>query len=94
MTSSPQLDNGNRPAGAPAQTSKRLLEAWQGEVEAGIVYALLADREKEPKRTDVLRRMAAGEAKHRERLEQRACPVVRLDRVAQIRWASLWSNSR
>jgi VIT1/CCC1 family predicted Fe2+/Mn2+ transporter/rubrerythrin len=50
---------------------ERLLEAWRGEIEAGAVYGLIAEREKDPERAEILRRMAAAEGGHRLRLEQR-----------------------
>ncbi len=54
-----------------SEASDRLLKAWRGEVEAGAVYELIAERERDPKRAEILRRMAAAEAGHRQRLEQR-----------------------
>ncbi len=57
-------------AGQPAdELERRLLEAWRGEVEAGAVYALIAERERDPERAEVLRRMAEAEGGHRRRLE-------------------------
>jgi vacuolar iron transporter family protein len=49
----------------------RLLQAWRGEVEAGAVYELIAERERDPRRAEVLRKMAAAEGGHRSRLEAR-----------------------
>jgi VIT1/CCC1 family predicted Fe2+/Mn2+ transporter/rubrerythrin len=49
----------------------RLLEAWRGEIQAGAIYELLAQRERDPKRADILRRLSAAEGKHRERIEAR-----------------------
>jgi VIT1/CCC1 family predicted Fe2+/Mn2+ transporter/rubrerythrin len=49
----------------------RLLQAWRGEVEAGAVYELIARRERDPRRAEILRRMAEAEAGHRQRIEQR-----------------------
>jgi len=49
----------------------RLLQAWRGEIEAGAVYELIAQREKDPERAAILRRMAAAESGHRARLEAR-----------------------
>ena len=49
----------------------RLLQAWRGEVEAGAVYELIARRERDPRRAEILRRMAEAEAGHRDRIEQR-----------------------
>ena len=54
-----------------SEASDRLLKAWRGEVEAGAVYELIAERERDPKRAEILRRMAEAEAGHRRRLEQR-----------------------
>jgi len=67
IADSPARDPGAPPAAAVA----RLLEAWRGEVEAGAVYRALADRERDTRRADVLRRMAEGEAAHRHRIEDR-----------------------
>jgi VIT1/CCC1 family predicted Fe2+/Mn2+ transporter/rubrerythrin len=49
----------------------RLLEAWRGEIEARAVYDLIALRERDPQRAEILRKMAAAEAGHRARLEAR-----------------------
>jgi VIT1/CCC1 family predicted Fe2+/Mn2+ transporter/rubrerythrin len=54
-----------------SEASDRLLKAWRGEVEAGAVYELIAEREQDPKRAEILRRMAEAEAGHRRRIEQR-----------------------
>jgi VIT1/CCC1 family predicted Fe2+/Mn2+ transporter/rubrerythrin len=58
-------------AGVPADARARLLEAWRGEIEAGAVYELIAERERDPKRAEILRKMAAAEGGHRRRLEAR-----------------------
>jgi vacuolar iron transporter family protein len=50
---------------------ERLLAAWRGEVEAGLVYELIARREPDERRAQVLRRLAAAEGGHRERIERR-----------------------
>src|SRR5947209_12885461 len=55
----------------PQEAIERLLEAWRGEIEAGAVYELIAARERDPRRAEILRRMAAAEAGHRQRLERR-----------------------
>jgi len=47
----------------------RLLQAWRGEIHARYVYEALARREDDPKRADILRRIAEAEATHRSRLE-------------------------
>jgi VIT1/CCC1 family predicted Fe2+/Mn2+ transporter/rubrerythrin len=55
----------------PNDVEVRLLQAWRGEVEAGAVYELIAERERDPRRAEVLRKMAAAEGGHRLRLEAR-----------------------
>lgn len=50
---------------------KRLLDAWRGEIEARHVYEILARREKDPRRAEILRRIADAESGHRQRLEER-----------------------
>src|SRR5579859_3833320 len=55
----------------PQEPVDRLLEAWRGEIDAGAVYELIAQRERDPKRAEILRRMAEAESGHRRRLEQR-----------------------
>jgi len=50
---------------------ERLLASWRGEIKAGAVYALLAEREKDPRRADILRRLAEAEGTHRQRIEGR-----------------------
>src|SRR5690348_77742 len=54
-----------------ADAPRRLLQAWRGEIQAGAVYELIARREQDPKRAEILRRMAEAESGHRRRLEQR-----------------------
>jgi vacuolar iron transporter family protein len=49
----------------------RLVEAWRGEVEARAVYTILAQRMRDPRRAHVIREIADGEARHRERIEKR-----------------------
>lgn len=51
--------------------SERLIEAWTDEVQAVIVYGLIADREPDPQRAAILRKLAGIEVSHRSRLEQR-----------------------
>ncbi len=58
-------------AGASVAVRERLIEAWRDEVRATIVYALIADREPDPQRAAVLRRLAEVETSHRDRLEAR-----------------------
>ncbi len=50
---------------------ERLLRAWRGEIEARAVYQILVDREPDPHRADILRKIADAEAGHRARLEAR-----------------------
>src|SRR5204863_97046 len=52
------------------EVRERLLRAWRGEVEAGAVYELLAQR-MDDRRGEILRKMADAESGHRRRLEQR-----------------------
>jgi VIT1/CCC1 family predicted Fe2+/Mn2+ transporter len=54
-----------------SEAARRLLEAWRGEVQAQAVYTLLAARESDPRRAEIIRKIAAGEAVHRERIERR-----------------------
>jgi VIT1/CCC1 family predicted Fe2+/Mn2+ transporter/rubrerythrin len=54
-----------------AEAKGRLLDSWWGEVQAQAVYALLADRETDPRRAEIIRKIADGEAVHRERIERR-----------------------
>jgi vacuolar iron transporter family protein len=55
----------------PREAVERLLAAWRGEIQAGAVYELIARRERDPKRAELLRRMAEAEGGHRRRLEER-----------------------
>ncbi|HLH65139.1 MAG TPA: VIT1/CCC1 transporter family protein [Solirubrobacteraceae bacterium] len=52
------------------EVRERLLTAWRGEILAGAVYELIA-RRLAPREAEVMRRMAAAEGSHRQRLEQR-----------------------
>jgi vacuolar iron transporter family protein len=54
----------------PAAVTERLLQAWRGEIVAGAVYELIAQRMPE-REAEVLRKMAAAESGHRQRLEER-----------------------
>ena len=49
----------------------RLLEAWRGEIQARAVYTILASRVRDPRRAQILREIAEGEASHRARIEKR-----------------------
>jgi VIT1/CCC1 family predicted Fe2+/Mn2+ transporter/rubrerythrin len=71
----------------------RLLEAWRGEVQAGLVYQLLAEREEDPRRAGIIRAMAEAEGKHRRRIEERlrelGRPVPDPGTVGISRWVKL-----
>jgi vacuolar iron transporter family protein len=54
-----------------SEAARRLLAAWRGEIEARYVYDMLAAREQDPRRAEILSRIAAGEGKHRARIEAR-----------------------
>jgi VIT1/CCC1 family predicted Fe2+/Mn2+ transporter len=54
-----------------ADVGERLLEAWTDEVQATVVYGLIAERESDPRRAAVLRQLAEIEVSHRSRLEAR-----------------------
>jgi VIT1/CCC1 family predicted Fe2+/Mn2+ transporter/rubrerythrin len=54
-----------------SDVSARLIDAWTDEVQATIVYGLIAARETDPRRAAVLKRLAEVERSHRYRLEQR-----------------------
>ncbi len=56
---------------AQSEAAKRLLESWRGEIEAGTVYRILAERQRDPKRGEILRQLAEAEGKHRVRIEAR-----------------------
>lgn len=58
------------PASGSDEARARLLQAWQGEIVAGGVYDLIAQRMDE-REAAILRRMAAAEGGHRRRLEGR-----------------------
>src|ERR1700686_5672501 len=59
------------PSAQPGPAVARLFEAWRGEGEARAVYTILAERMRDPRRAQVLREIADGEARHRERIEKR-----------------------
>jgi VIT1/CCC1 family predicted Fe2+/Mn2+ transporter len=54
-----------------SDVSARLIGAWTDEVQATIVYGLIAQRESDQRRAAVLRRLAEIERSHRQRLEER-----------------------
>ena len=54
----------------PVEVRERLLTAWRGEILARAVYELIA-RRLDDREADILRKMAAAEGSHRQRLEQR-----------------------
>jgi hypothetical protein len=47
--------------------SARLIDAWTDEVQATIVYGLIAQRESDPRRAQVLNQLAEIERSHRAR---------------------------
>ena len=53
-----------------SEVRERLLKAWRGEIVAGAVYGLIAERMPD-RQADILRRMAEAESGHRRRLEAR-----------------------
>ena len=61
----------SRAAPPDPEVVNRLLRAWRGEIEARAVYETLVAREPDPRRADILRKIAAAEGTHRERLEAR-----------------------
>jgi vacuolar iron transporter family protein len=79
-------------AGISPEVRDRLLEAWRGEIVAGRVYDLIAER-MPAREADILRRMAAAEGGHRERLEARmtelGIPIPPADSVHLSPWLRL-----
>src|SRR5438067_6333424 len=51
--------------------TRRLLDAWRGEMQARAQYEILAQRMRDPRRADIIRQIAKAEARHRERVEKR-----------------------
>jgi len=51
--------------------TRRLLDAWRGEIQARAQYEILAQRMRDPHRADIIRQIAQAEAHHRERVEKR-----------------------
>jgi VIT1/CCC1 family predicted Fe2+/Mn2+ transporter/rubrerythrin len=49
----------------------RLLQAWRGEVQARMLYTILADRVKDERKAEIIRAIADAEGSHRQRIEQR-----------------------
>jgi vacuolar iron transporter family protein len=59
------------PVGVESDEARdRLLQAWRGEILAGAVYELIADRMSD-RDASILRKMAQAEGSHRRRLERR-----------------------
>ena len=79
-------------AGISPEVRDRLLEAWRGEIVAGRVYDMIAER-MPAREADILRRMAAAEGGHRERLEARmtelGIPIPPADSVHVSPWLRL-----
>jgi vacuolar iron transporter family protein len=74
------------------EVRERLLEAWRGEIVAGRVYELIAERMPD-REAGILRRMSEAESGHRGRLEARmaelAIEVPRADSVRLSWWLRL-----
>jgi VIT1/CCC1 family predicted Fe2+/Mn2+ transporter/rubrerythrin len=76
----------------PSDVVDRLLQAWRGEVEAGAVYELIARREQDQRRAEILRRMAEAEGRHRARIERRLTELgIPIPDPATVR-PSLWTR--
>jgi VIT1/CCC1 family predicted Fe2+/Mn2+ transporter/rubrerythrin len=77
----------------PPEAVERLLRAWRGEIEAGKVYELIAEREPDPRRREILRRLAQAESRHRERIERRltelGVPIPDPDSVRLSWWTRM-----
>jgi vacuolar iron transporter family protein len=56
---------------APTEAVDRLLQAWRGEIQANLMYTLLAERMGDTSRGEIIRAIAAAETSHRERIEKR-----------------------
>jgi VIT1/CCC1 family predicted Fe2+/Mn2+ transporter/rubrerythrin len=55
----------------PKSVADRLIKAWRGEIEARYVYEILARREPDARRSEILGRIAEAETTHRRRIEAR-----------------------
>jgi VIT1/CCC1 family predicted Fe2+/Mn2+ transporter/rubrerythrin len=78
------------PEQVPLEAIDRLLKAWRGEIEAGAIYELIAQREADERRAEILRKMAAAESGHRARIERRLTELgVPIPDPASVR-PSLW----
>jgi vacuolar iron transporter family protein len=58
-------------ATAGQEAIDRLLEAWRGEIQARAIYQIVAEREPDPRRAEIIRAIADAEGSHRERIEAR-----------------------
>ena len=71
---------------------ERLLQAWRGEIVAGKVYEIIAERMPD-REAEILRRMADAESGHRQRLEARmtelGIPIPPADSVHLSPWLRL-----
>src|SRR5487761_1257600 len=80
------------PQNAATEVRKRLQKAWRGEIKARATYELIAERLPQ-REAEIMGRMAAAEAKHRERLEARmrdlGIEVPAPDSVRLSWWARL-----
>jgi VIT1/CCC1 family predicted Fe2+/Mn2+ transporter/rubrerythrin len=75
-----------------AAVRERLLQAWRGEIVAGRVYEIIAER-MPAREAEILRRMAEAEGGHRQRLEARmtelGIPIPPVESVKVSRWVRL-----
>jgi VIT1/CCC1 family predicted Fe2+/Mn2+ transporter/rubrerythrin len=58
-------------AAGRAEAVERLKQAWRGEIQARMVYEILAAREGDPRRAGIIRQIAEAESTHRHKVEQR-----------------------
>ena len=76
----------------PSDLVTRLMRAWRGEVEAGAVYELLAERQTDRNRRRLIRELAAAEVGHRKRIEARLREVgAEVPDLGSVR-LSLWKR--
>ena len=54
-----------------SDAKQRLLDAWRGEVRAKAQYEILARRVGDPRRAEIIRKIAEAEGRHRQRVEKR-----------------------
>jgi vacuolar iron transporter family protein len=75
----------------PQEVRDRLLKAWRGEIQAGGMYELIANRLPE-REAEIMRRMSEAESRHRLRLEARMRELgIEVPAPDSVR-LSLWSR--